>query len=67
VHRVSGLVYLLQYAAAFYCYFHDYNSFLKGNLIWTLPMTGVFQSVTAIYTFTFLPKKVKGSNFILKI
>lgn len=28
LHRVSGLVYLLQYAAAFFYYFADYEGFL---------------------------------------
>ena len=59
-HRVSGLVYLIQYALAFYLYFKDYDAFLKSPLVWSLPLNGVIQSVTAIYTFTFLPKKTKG-------
>ena len=59
-HRVSGLIYLIQYALAFYLYFKDYNYFLKSPLVWSLPLNGVIQSVTAIYTFTFLPKKTKG-------
>lgn len=62
VHRVVGLVYLLQYALAFAWYFADYEGFRASPLIWSLPLTGVLQSVTAIYTFTFLPKKTKGTR-----
>ncbi|KAJ3176550.1 hypothetical protein HK101_010424 [Irineochytrium annulatum] len=63
VHRIVGLSFLLQYAAAFYLYFADYEGFKKSILIWLLPATGVFQSVTAIYTFTFLPKKQKDGGY----
>jgi len=31
--------------------------FLSSFLVWSLPLTGVLQAVTAIYTFTFLPKR----------
>lgn len=62
-HRVMGLVYLLQYAAAFVYYFADYKGFKASPLIWSLPLTGVIQSITAIYTFTFLPKRTKGLLF----
>ncbi|KAI9356240.1 hypothetical protein DFJ73DRAFT_823516 [Zopfochytrium polystomum] len=63
VHRVVGLVFLLQYAAAFYLYFADYATFKASVLVFTLPGTGVFQTVTAIYTFTFLPKKAKDGGY----
>lgn len=64
LHRVTGLLYLLEYAAAFYLYFTDYPGFRKSPLIWMLPATGLFQSINAMYTFTFLPKKTKGFVFI---
>lgn len=40
VHRVTGLLYLLQYAAAFYMYFKDYDGFRRSPLVWSLPATG---------------------------
>ncbi|KAJ3314722.1 hypothetical protein HDV04_005728 [Boothiomyces sp. JEL0838] len=63
VHRVTGLIYLLQYAAAFALYFYDYDMFRASPLVWSLPLTGVIQSITAIYTFTFLPKKTKDPGY----
>jgi len=57
VHRVVGFSYLVQYLIVIYLYFADYEKlFLTSPLIITLPLTGVLQSVIAIYTFTFLPK-----------
>ncbi|KAI9337898.1 hypothetical protein DFJ73DRAFT_848603 [Zopfochytrium polystomum] len=63
VHRVVGLFFLLQYAAAFYLYFLDYPGFRASPLVWSLPATGLFQSITAVYTFTFLPKKAKDGGY----
>jgi len=57
VHRVVGLFFLIQYAWTIYLYFSDYNAFSKSPLVWSLPLTGVIQSIVAVYTFTFLPKK----------
>ncbi|CAF0797154.1 unnamed protein product [Didymodactylos carnosus] len=56
VHRLTGLLYLIQYALAFYLYFKNYEIFKNSFLIWSLPLTGLIQSITAIYTFTFLSK-----------
>ena len=50
VHRLVGLSYLLQYVLVGFYYFYDYKGFLDSWLLVTLPLTGVFQSVTAIYT-----------------
>ena len=58
VHRVFGFVYLIQWFAALYYYFADYNWFKDSFLIWSLPLNGVVQSLTATYYFSFLPKKV---------
>lgn len=58
VHRVFGFVYLLQWFSALYLYFADYDYFIKSPLIWSLPLNGVIQSLTATYYFSFLPKKV---------
>jgi len=59
IHRVTGLLYLLQYIAVFYLYFADYPLLLRSGLTVTLPLTGFIQSVIAARTFTFLPK---GNN-----
>lgn len=58
VHRAFGCVYLLQWLIALYYYFVDYEWFVQSHLIWSLPLNGVIQSVTATYYFSFLPKKV---------
>lgn len=63
VHRVVGLSFLLQYIACFYLYLSNYERFKKSALIWTLPLTGLFQSINAVYTFTFLPKKQKDGGY----
>ncbi|KAJ3307347.1 hypothetical protein HDU76_004653 [Blyttiomyces sp. JEL0837] len=61
-HRLIGLFFLLQYAYSFYLYFTNYNGFKASWVYWCLPATGVFQSVNAIYTFTFLPKNQKDGG-----
>jgi len=63
-HRVFGLAYLMQYAAVMYLYFADYEGrFLGSPLLITLPVTGVIQSFTAMYYFSFLPKKQKNPGY----
>src|SRR3990167_4137323 len=57
VHRLTGLMYLIQWTLALSLYFLDYETFIQSPLVWTVPVSGVIQSVTAIYTFTFLPRK----------
>jgi len=57
VHRVLGLVYLLQYAQAWRLYATDYAAFAASPFLWTLPLNGVLQSLTATYYFSFLPSK----------
>jgi hypothetical protein len=57
LHRLIGLSYLIQYAFAVYLYFSNYEYFLNSILIWSLPLTGVLQSINASLTFTFLPKQ----------
>jgi len=56
LHRMVGLSYLIQYAIVTFLFFYDYAAFLRSPLIITLPITGVIQTIVAIYTFTFLPK-----------
>ncbi|CAF0898265.1 unnamed protein product [Didymodactylos carnosus] len=63
VHRLTGLAYLVQYAMALYLYFKNYELFKNSCLIWSLPLTGLLQSITAIFTFTFLPKNKLDSGY----
>jgi len=63
VHRVTGLLYLIQYAVVIFLYLFNYPMFLRSPLIITLPLTGVFQTVVAIFTFTFLPKRNADSGY----
>jgi hypothetical protein len=58
VHRVFGFAYLIQWCAALYLYFADYEYFARSSLVWSLPLNGVVQSLTATYYFSFLPRKV---------
>jgi len=62
-HRMMGLCFLIQYAATFCLYLYDYQMFLRSPLIITLPLTGVCQTLTAIYTFTFLPKNPQDPGY----
>lgn len=57
VHRVFGLLYLVQWFASLYLYFADYDYFINSHLIWSLPINGVVQSLSATYYFSFLPNK----------
>ncbi|KAG5458604.1 MAG: hypothetical protein BJ554DRAFT_1143 [Olpidium bornovanus] len=62
-HRVFGLCYLLQWAAALAYYCVDYEGFKDSFLIWSLPLSGIVQSITAMRTFTFLPKKAVDPGY----
>ena len=57
VHRVFGFVYLIQWFAALYLYYADYAYFSNSLLVWSLPLNGVVQSLSATYYFSFLPIK----------
>mmetsp|Transcript_34376 Transcript_34376/g.42340 ORF Transcript_34376/g.42340 Transcript_34376/m.42340 type:complete len:328 (-) Transcript_34376:223-1206(-) len=63
VHRVTGLVFLLQFFAAFYLYIFNYERYLESPLVWTLGMTGLIQAITAACTFRFMPN-VADPGFI---
>jgi len=54
---------LIQWAAAFALYFSDYKRFKDSHLIWSLPLSGMLQAITAIRTFTFLPKKTPDPGY----
>jgi len=58
VHRVLGLVYLISYVYAWYLYVYDYNTYRTSHVVWSLPINGLVQSLTATYYFSFLPRKV---------
>ena len=61
LHRMCGLLYLLQFTVAFVR--EVLNLPPIATLYWTLPLTGALQSVIACCTFTFLPKedgKIQG-------
>ncbi|CAF0913100.1 unnamed protein product [Rotaria sordida] len=63
LHRLIGLLYLLQYFFAFYLFFKNYDLFKSSFLIWSLPLTGFVQSLTAIYTFTFLSRTKRDAGY----
>jgi len=62
-HRMTGLCYLIQYAIVIWLFFYDYEAFLQSNLIITLPLTGILQTIVAIYTFTFLPANTTDPGY----
>lgn len=53
LHRAWGIAYLGQFVAAVY-----FEALQRPNvtLIWTMPLTGMIQSIIASCTFTFMPK-----------
>jgi len=58
-----GLCFLIQWVYALYLYNHNYQEFHDSVIVFSLPVTGVLQSLTAIYTFTFLPRKQKDPGY----
>jgi hypothetical protein len=57
-HRVVGLLYLVLWVSSLGLYFWNYSFYAnKSGLDWWLPLTGLIQSCTAAYYFTFLPTK----------
>lgn len=61
-HRFLGLCYLCQYVAATYLYWTDYERFAASPFIWSLPLNGVIQSLTATYYFKFLRSTGEGED-----
>ena len=57
VHRIFGLLYLIQWFSALFLYWYNYNYFINSILIWSLPLNGIVQSLSATYYFSFLPRK----------
>merc|ERR1719401_376499 len=56
-HRYIGAAFLLQYPAAVYLYLTNFEGYLGSPFVWSLPLTGLTQSINAALTFTFLPRK----------
>ncbi|KAJ3319093.1 hypothetical protein HDU93_003805, partial [Gonapodya sp. JEL0774] len=60
-HRLIGLAFLVQYIVLVVSYLVDYDKYFRNSvLLTTMPITGIAQTITAIVTFTFLPKKKDG-------
>mmetsp|Transcript_1833 Transcript_1833/g.3770 ORF Transcript_1833/g.3770 Transcript_1833/m.3770 type:complete len:314 (-) Transcript_1833:22-963(-) len=57
LHRLGGVAFLFLWFAALYYFHSNYEWFLHSPLVWTLPLTGVYQSLSATYYFSFLPAK----------
>lgn len=62
-HRVVGLLFLLEFLAAAWYYAFDYKFFLTTPLVWSVGFTGWAQSITAAFTFTFMPN-IEDPGFI---
>jgi len=57
-HRFGGLLFILQYITSWYIYIKNYESYKDSPLVWSLPLTGVLQSLSATYYFQrHLPKQ----------
>ena len=63
VHRISGFLYLTQFAASVYLMIFDYDHYLKTPLAWTLPLNGWIQAIIALFTFRFLPTGVDAQGY----
>eukprot|EP01116_Phalansterium_solitarium_P000668 TRINITY_DN10504_c0_g2_i1.p1 TRINITY_DN10504_c0_g2~~TRINITY_DN10504_c0_g2_i1.p1 ORF type:complete len:322 (-),score=121.87 TRINITY_DN10504_c0_g2_i1:358-1323(-) len=63
VHRYSGFLFLFHYLTAWYFYNTDYAYYKDSVLPWSLPLNGVVQAVSAMYTFTFLSKRTDPGGF----
>jgi hypothetical protein len=56
LHRLVGLAYLILFFLSIVIYVFYYPAFRTSPIVIMLPITGFIQSLTAIYTFRFLPK-----------
>lgn len=63
VHRIFGFLYLAQWFASFGLYLSDYKTYIASILPWSMPLTGLIQSITAVYYFWFLPKKQEDPGY----
>jgi hypothetical protein len=62
-HRLVGLFFLIEFVAACWYYGTDYKYFLTTPLVWSVGFTGWAQSITAAFTFTFMPN-IEDPGFI---
>lgn len=62
-HRLVGLLFLVEFFAASWYYAFDYKFFLTTPLVWSVGFTGWAQSITAAFTFTFMPN-IEDPGFI---
>lgn len=57
-HRVGGFLFLVQYFYSIYLYLFSYDKFATtAPFVWSMPLNGWIQAVSASLTFTFLPRK----------
>ena len=54
---------MIQWVAAIVLYFYDYEYFYNSVLIWSLPLSGLVQSIGATLTFTFLPTRQSDPGY----
>eukprot|EP00440_Ansanella_granifera_P062147 gb/GFBE01067379.1/.p1 GENE.gb/GFBE01067379.1/~~gb/GFBE01067379.1/.p1 ORF type:complete len:345 (+),score=57.26 gb/GFBE01067379.1/:1-1035(+) len=59
-HRLGGIFLLSTYPIAWFLYIYDFDSFLSWRAPLWPALAGLFQSVSATLTFTFLPKMVNS-------
>ncbi len=60
IHRLNGLLYLLQYISLCLCVA---ASVRPSHLIWTFALTGFIQAIIASLTFTSLPRRTTQGYF----
>jgi hypothetical protein len=63
IHRVGGILFLLVYIATIFTYFFDYDKFILYNMPLLSACLGLFQAISAVCTFTFLPKNENSGYF----
>ena len=55
---MGGLLFLLQYSVLWYILLNDYETYKSLNLKWIIALNGLFQSLSAYFTFSFLSNKI---------
>jgi hypothetical protein len=63
VHRLVGLCYLIQYATAVCLFLWDFDTFYNSAVVWSLPLTGVIQTLIVMASFKFLKKDSKHQGY----
>lgn len=62
IHRITGAFYLLYYAYLWVWFIFDIESYVTSTYTIILPALGVFQTIVAMRTFTFLSKNKDNSG-----